>query len=208
MQARYILISVLALAASVCMLIEVSTWRPPVVVVELPVRLPVPKVVSISRPGGAGTASATPIWDRNGFAWYLTAKHCLPVATVGGQQVLQSFSHPKLDLALLKVKGSVGVGSKIADRTPVFGDRLVAMGYGLGVSLHMTDGRAGTKLGYMTCPIAYGCSGGAVLNEKGELVGIITQITSMSNGMFPVPVPHMSYYAPIPKSWLLDKIGV
>lgn len=165
---------------------------------------PLPHVVSTSHPGAFGSASATPLWG----SWYMTCKHCLPVATIGGLQVIETIKHPTLDLALLRVDGPVGTGSVLADDLPVLGDRLVAMGYGLGKSLQMTDGRATSVLGGMTCSIIYGCSGGAVLNDRGELVGIISQISSISNGFLSVPVPHMSHYIPIPKIWLRNQTGV
>lgn len=174
------------------------------------ITLSVPAVAQTSHPGGNTSASATPLWDAGGFAWYLTAKHAVPVATVGGQEVVGTFPHPKLDLAILKVKGTVVVGSTLAQDFPRFGDRLRALGYGAGRSLQMTDGRASGKLGEMTCPIIFGCSGGAVLNERGELLGILRRVVMLRNDYVTIPVPHLSIYVPILplKSWLLSTTGV
>lgn len=166
---------------------------------------PLPAVVKTSHPGGRGSASATPLWDANGFAWYLTCKHCLPVATVGGQQVLCAFPHPTRDLALLQVKGSVGVGSRLGAQ-PEFGDELRTIGYAMGQSKRMTAGYAGAQLGIMTCPIIHGCSGGAVLDEGGRLVGLMWRFWSTNWA----PIPHISEYVLVYdlKSWLLARTGV
>lgn len=175
-----------------------------------PVVLPLPAVAVTSHPGGSTSASATPLWNSQGFAWYLTAKHVVPVATVGGQEVVETFPHPKLDLAILKVKGTVVTGSVLAEEFPKFGDRLRALGYGVGRPLQMTDGRAAGKLGQMTCPIIFGCSGGAVLNERGELLGIIRRVVILRNGFMTIPIAHLSTYVPVLslKSWLLSTTGV
>ena len=175
-----------------------------------PAPLPLPHVVQTSHPGGGASASAVPLFDRRGFAWYLTARHCLPVATVGGQEVLHAYPHPKRDLAVLKVRGTVGAGTALATRLPRLGDRLLAMGYGVGAFLQMTDGRAGPKPGQMTCPIIYGASGGAVLNANGELVGIISQVMRISNGFTSLPITHISIYVPVVgvKTWILSATGV
>lgn len=168
-----------------------------------------PHVVKTAHPGGSGSSSATPLRDHRGFAWYLTAGHCLPVATVGGQEVVKAWKHPSADIALLKVRGTVGVGSHLALRQPRLGDRLTAMGYGAGMPLQITDGRQGGKPKSMTCPIIFGASGGAVLNEDGELVGIVMSLL-ITGGWATAPIPHVSFYTPVVdlKFWFNSIIGV
>ena len=155
------------------------------------------------------TASAVPLWNRDGYAWYVTCAHCLPVAAVDNQVVMFSWQHPDLDLALLKVRGDVGVGSVIAQESPQFGERLTAMGHGLGDFLQLTDGRAGYTPGDMTCPIIFGCSGGAVLNSRNELVVIIRRLRVL-NHPWGAPVTHISNYVPLRglENWLRHPPGL
>lgn len=172
-----------------------------------PLSRPLVKITSHPDPGGS--ASAVPLWNSEGYAWYVTCAHCLPVAAVDGQVVMFSWKHPTLDLALLKVRGDVVVGSVLAQESPKFGDRLTALGHGLGKFLQLTDGRAGYTPGDMTCPIIYGCSGGAVLNAHNELVGIIRRFQVLTSP-WGAPVTHISYYVPLRglENWLRDPPGL
>ena len=69
----------------------------------------------------------------------------------------------------------------------------------------MTDGRQGGDPENMSCDAYPGASGGPVLNERGELVGIITMVQMAytkdyqtgSPTNYYVVVPHISQYAPM-----------
>ena len=49
----------------------------------------------------------------------------------------------------------------------------------------------------MTCQVTPGCSGGAVLNANGELVGIISSLVFITNGFVRIPLTHISFYVPL-----------
>jgi len=155
------------------------------------------------------TGSAVPIAQNGDILWLLTVRHLLFPQTVGGFQVLDVERHPTLDLALLKVKGTSPL-IPMTDRIPRAGERLRAIGWNIDKCLAMTDGRArahdgflGPEFSCMTCPILFGASGGAVLNDDGELVGIIKGLLSwkfhheLSTAGTTLPVPWLSYYLPI-----------
>ncbi|GGJ27679.1 S1C family serine protease [Deinococcus roseus] len=93
------------------------------------------------------------------------------------------------DLAILKVKGSNFTPLKLASSAPKVGDGVVAIGNSRGA---FEGGRAGkvTRLGASlsasfpssmvasSMPLAPGDSGGPVLNNQGEVVGVSTAISS------------------------------
>jgi len=134
--------------------------------------------------------------------WGLTAKHVLPVLTARNFGLVGPIIlHPRLDLALIQIRGARGE-VPIADKAPEFGDALRALGWHLGRMALITEGRQGLQPGTMSCPISPGCSGGAVYNTAGELVGVIRQVSliavqDMINGgrtPYAAPVPHMAGY--------------
>lgn len=150
-------------------------------------------------------------------SWGLTAKHVLPVLTARNfGSVGRIILHPTIDLALVQIHGARGA-VPIADRAPEFGDALHALGWHLGRMALITEGRQGLQSETMSCSISPGCSGGAVYNTDGELVGIIKQVALIGvrdlsdeapNGgrtSFAVPVPHMAGYTlltPKVKDWI------
>jgi hypothetical protein len=124
--------------------------------------------------------------------------------TADDQPVRMVKLHPTLDLALLKVDSVTGA-VPMAEKLPEFGDRLVAIGWQAGHVLQVTDGRAAQELGKMSCPVTLGASGGAVLNERGEIVGTIAivfmwrtvHIQTMRSTRYAVPMAHISGYTPL-----------
>lgn len=88
------------------------------------------------------------------------------------------------DLVILKLETDVGVMPLVLGDSDEMkqGDKVFAVGYPLGLSHTMSDGiissryedENGTDMLQITAPISSGNSGGALLNEKGEVVGVVT----------------------------------
>lgn len=88
---------------------------------------------------------------------------------------------PRNDLALLRATGLWLPAVPIASDEPVPGDRAIAIGSPLGLEYTLTDGIVsalrnveGTEFIQMQTEIAPGSSGGPLLDERGELVGVNT----------------------------------
>jgi S1-C subfamily serine protease len=155
--------------------------------------------------------SAVPIRIQDGKTYFLTAKHViahlidgiddeaeLETATVRGAPILKIWAHDDLDIALIVADVQLlGIGI-FADEMPTYPQPLYAIGWHLGRDLLMTEGRAGGKLGSMSCPVIFGASGGAVLNKHAQLVGIIVTVGMAHTGGFsPHPIPHVAGYVPV-----------
>lgn len=164
-----------------------------------------PQVVLLSiLPSGVG--SGVVIADD----WLLTCKHCVPVHMVGDLPATHHIVHPVLDLALVKVPGLKSNGLRFGD-TPAMHDSLAAYGWHLGKHFLRTDGHQGGNPGGMSAPIIHGCSGGAVVDSMGDLVGIITWVvyTGTWSGQDGVPLPHVSGYTPVgepERIWIANQI--
>ncbi len=88
------------------------------------------------------------------------------------------------DLAIITTEESIGAGAVLAQEDPVEGDAITVVGYPnggqlttvSGVVLGATGDPLGAALGTVlatTAPVAPGSSGSPVLNERGEVVGVI-----------------------------------
>lgn len=88
------------------------------------------------------------------------------------------------DLAIVTTEQSIGGFSALAQEDPVEGDAITVIGYPLGGKLTTVSGVVlgsiadplGAALGTVmvtTAPVEPGSSGSPVLNEKGEVVGVI-----------------------------------
>lgn len=124
--------------------------------------------------------------------WVLTVDH---LGDVVGQTV--RIVHPTLDMALVRienVRGGIAAGAP-----PRLHDRLFAYGWHLGRFFLMTEGRQGALPGEMSAPIIHGCSGGPVVNELGQLVGIVDHVTYIwtERGFDGYALPHLSGYTPV-----------
>ena len=158
----------------------------------------IPKVI------GPGVASGVVIAD----GWVLTAKHVLPARTVGGLASGEEIVHPTLDLALIHCPGVDPRGLVIAQEVPKVFDRLYAYGWHMGTRLMKTEGYQGDTAGHMSAPVMFGCSGGAVVNNRGELVGITMGLMSrkVQNGFGWYAIPHLARYTVLDEA-VRDWIG-
>lgn len=157
-----------------------------------PTVLPAPKVVLLENDETGGRGSGVVIRDD----WVLTAAHCLPMTTANGLPIAESFAHPFEDLALLRVPGIKG--SVVFGELPDTFDPVSAYGWALGRQLQRTDGYAGQLWGEMSAPVIFGCSGGAVVNARGELIGIIITVGAAFTPMGDsYAVPCVAGYTPL-----------
>lgn len=155
-----------------------------------------PRVGRIKCWNGTGSGVAL------GGGWVLTCKH---VDNVKGNP--KRFDHPTQDLSLLYDERIEDGPIVVFGLKPKFGDQLRALGWHGGYMLLLTRGFAGATDGSMSCPVVPGCSGGAVLNVRGELVGIISQVASTNHGQphnERYVVPHMAHYEPLDLLWMAE----
>jgi len=164
-----------------------------------------PQVLLLMVEGG-GFGSGVVIADD----WIVTCAHCVPVAFAGDLPATHQIPHPFLDLALVKVPGVKSNGLRFGS-SPKLYDRLFAYGFHLADHFLKTEGYQGGRPDLMSCPIIHGCSGGAVVDSRGDLVGIIAYViyTGTANGFDGYALPHISGYTPIgdtERQWIADQI--
>lgn len=100
------------------------------------------------------------------------------------------------DLAVLRITGAGRVGLVLAAEPPAVGDDVLVAGAPLGLEGSVSRGivsayrdKRGQRMMQITAPISSGSSGGPVVNEAGELVGVVTEmIPAGQNLNFAVPV--------------------
>jgi len=100
-----------------------------------------------------------------------------------------------VDLILLKVSGLNRTAIKMASASITPGQKIYALGSPKGLPATISDGIVsglrdfeGYKLIQMTAPISPGSSGGPVLNQQGELVGVsVSQLKDGQNLNFAIP---------------------
>ena len=102
---------------------------------------------------------------------------------------------PKRDIALIRIKV---FGRKQLRLSPVLipvGSKAFAIGAPLGLEFSISDGLVsqvrqsdGMNIYQISCPISHGNSGGPVLNNEGEVIGVVSfQFTEGQNLNFAVP---------------------
>lgn len=103
------------------------------------------------------------------------------------------------DLAIITTEESIGAGAVLAQEDPVEGDAITVVGYPnggqlttvSGVVLGATGDPLGAALGTVLATTAHvepGSSGSPVLNERGEVVGVIYAKDPATEQSFMVPV--------------------
>lgn len=129
----------------------------------------------------------------------LTAAHVLPVTTADGMPCGKAIKHPTLDLALVPCPQAKARGLRLAQRPPKVYDRMYAYGWHLGRQLLRTEGYQGRHAGSVSTPVINGCSGGAVVNDRMELVGIMKtvayRLTASNTDAY--AIVHVAGYTPI-----------
>jgi S1-C subfamily serine protease len=110
----------------------------------------------------------------------------------------------ELDLALIRLETKGRPRIRLSSTTPRIGSRIYVVGAPRGLDFSISDGlisqiRTVDKVRYyqVSCPISAGDSGGPVLNERGEAVGIMSwRKTNAENVSFAVPSAEVARLAP------------
>ena len=127
-------------------------------------------------------------------------------------------AEPEYDLAILKIKNFSAKKIKIFNGNSKVGEKIFAIGNPRGFEGTLSDGiisglreKDGIKYLQITAPISPGSSGGPVVNEKGELVGIVASYFKDSQNInFAIPASYVkqlwenrltSPESPYPLSW-------
>jgi hypothetical protein len=109
---------------------------------------------------------------------------------------------PASDLALLQIPGASGLPAMRmgSDALMEVGDRVFVMGNPLGMGGTFTDGMVsgkrplhGVSMLQISAPISSGSSGGPVMNERGEVVGVATMMVMGGQNLnMAVPVRYLA----------------
>ena len=169
-------------------LLLVTDWPIIIPVVEKSV----PRL-EMSKNGQSGTCSAVVFLIEDGYASALTAAHCvehgpterLDITANDRNAIVVSFNNI-LDIAIIRFRTSNSITAiPFASSDPVIGEDVSIIGYAFGVSeLVAQFGRVAqpfnreSKSLWVDAIMIFGDSGGAVINLKGELVGITSRIYS------------------------------
>lgn len=164
-----------------------------------------PQVLLLTIEGG-GFGSGVVIADD----WIVTCRHCLPVATAGGLPAKHQIPHPTLDLGLVWVPGVKSNGLQFGAPAQLH-DPVSAYGWHLADHYMRTDGYQGASPDLMSAPAIHGCSGGAVVNADGQLLGVIAWVVyaRTGGGWDSYALPHISGYTPIgeaERTWIAEQI--
>jgi serine protease Do len=136
--------------------------------------------------GSRGSSGSGVIWDRPGLV--ITNHHVVPgtlveLTVAGGRRLRARVVRraPRLDLAALAVEGDLGQGLKVGDSEALrVGDLVIAVGNPMGERNAPSLGiLASTPQDVLRLAITLrpGNSGGALVNARGEVVGIPHMVT-------------------------------
>jgi serine protease Do len=117
----------------------------------------------------------------------------------------------QLDLALIRLDGAPGPRLALSSTAPRIGTRIYLMGSPRGFDFSLSEGLVsqvrtldGVRYYQLSCPISPGDSGGPVLNERGEAIGVVSwRKADAENVGFAVPaevIPTM-HAAAQPVAW-------
>lgn len=162
--------------------------------------------------GGGGTAfpiMTLPTGELHTQTLLLTAKHIpMPVFARSGDPdrathaVRRVDQHPDKDLALLWVDGYIKP-LPMAAQGPVSRDKLYMVGYP-SPARHVSVGRATNVPGRAAVNVCPGYSGGPVLNDRGEVVGVTVSLSTYQG----FPVWFLSQYVPLTpdvQEWIRER---
>jgi len=104
-----------------------------------------------------------------------------------------------LDLALLSLESGARPRIKLASGTPRIGSRVYLVGSPRGLDFSMSEGLIsqirtldGVRYYQLSCPMSPGDSGGPVLNDRGEVIGVVSwRKADAENVGFAVPGPQI-----------------
>ncbi|MGA2658229.1 MAG: serine protease [Verrucomicrobiota bacterium] len=110
----------------------------------------------------------------------------------------------ELDLALIRLETDGRPRIRLSSTTPRIGSRIYVVGAPRGLDFSISDGlisqiRTVDKVRYyqVSCPISPGDSGGPVLNERGEALGVMSwRKSNAENVGFAVPSAEVARLAP------------
>lgn len=140
--------------------------------------------------GSMGSSGSGVIWDRPGLV--ITNHHVVPgpiaeLTVAGGRRLKARVVRraPALDLAALEVEGDPGQGAQVGDSDELHvGDLVIAVGNPMGErnapSLGIVASAADDVL-RLSITLRPGNSGGALVNARGQVVGIPHMVTG--NGL-------------------------
>lgn len=93
-----------------------------------------------------------------------------------------NFKKIENDLALLRIPGPIKrKGVKVSSNVGDFGESIYTIGHPKGLPPHITSGNLSYHsyyTSYISCPVFFGNSGGAVFNDNGEAIGIVSRVDS------------------------------
>ncbi len=122
----------------------------------------------------------------------------------------------ELDLALIRLDTGARPQIKLNTATPRIGSRICVLGAPRGLDFSISEGivsqiRTVDKVRYyqVSCPISPGNSGGPVLNERGEVIGVMSwRKTNAESVSFAVPSSEIARLKPAcpPIPWRGDAI--
>ena len=123
----------------------------------------------------------------------------------------------QLDLALIKLEGLPRPRITLGSATPRIGSRIYVMGSPRGFDFSISEGLIGqvrtldgVRYYQLSCPISPGESGGPVLNDRGEAIGVVSwRKADAENVGFAVPstaITGMDAALP-PVAWVTSAAG-
>lgn len=172
--------------------------------------------------GGSAVAYHSYQHDGKYHTLWLTAKHCVDTKepygfltpSVGEESRIPFHvvaRHPLADLVVLESTSDFCIRTvKISQSVPKFGEKLFVAGWSLGHCLFLREGLQTSEPDRCSATVIPGDSGGAVLNAKGELVGI-TVACGMLKRPFAQLLGGMSRFEPVVwsrawiKAWIIVK---
>lgn len=106
----------------------------------------------------------------------------------------------KLDLALLQLDAGQRPRITLASTSPKIGSRVYLIGSPRGLDFSMSEGLIsqirtldGVRYYQLSCPISPGDSGGPVLNDRGEAIGVVSwRKADAENVGFAIPCPEVA----------------